>query len=81
MTFDFNISKNYNILRKVADSFPLERNATLSNGVYKNIIQIDNPIGSFYGYKYDGVYTKPEDLLHAMQRVTKLPILTEIPFT
>lgn len=63
MTFDFNISKNYNILRKVADSFPLERNATLSNGVYKNIIQIDNPIGSFYGYKYDGVYTKPEDLI------------------
>lgn len=63
MTFDFNISKNYNILRKVADSYPLERNATLRNGLYKNIVQMDNPIGSFYGYKYKGVYTRNDDLV------------------
>ncbi|GAO29440.1 TonB-dependent receptor [Geofilum rubicundum] len=63
MTFDFNIAKNYNILREVADGYPLERNLTLGNGQYKNIIQIDNPIGSFYGYRYNGVYTEEEQLL------------------
>ena len=63
MTLDFNIAKNYNILREVADGYPLERNLTLGNGQYKNIIQIDNPIGSFYGYRYNGVYTQEEQLL------------------
>lgn len=63
MTFDINIAKNYNILRKVADGYPLERNVTLGNGLYKNIIQIDNPIGSFYGYRYKGVYTHEDQLI------------------
>lgn len=63
MTFDFNIAKNYNILREVSDGYPLERNQTLGNGLYKNIIQIDNPIGSFYGYRYNGVYTREEQLI------------------
>ncbi len=63
MTFDFNIAKNYNILREVADGYPLERSQTLANGQYKNIIQIDNPIGSFYGYRYKGVYTHEDQLL------------------
>lgn len=56
VSFDFNISRNYNILREVADKFPLERGRTTSNGEYKRIIQVGNPIGSFYGYRYLGVY-------------------------
>ncbi len=56
VSFDFNISRNYNILREVADNYPLERGRTTSNGDYKRIIQVGNPIGSFYGYKYLGVY-------------------------
>ncbi|MFT3737825.1 MAG: hypothetical protein QM786_03630 [Breznakibacter sp.] len=63
VTFDFNVARNYNVLREVADNFPLERNATIGNGQYKNIIQIDNPAGSFYGYRYKGVYTSEDQLL------------------
>jgi TonB-linked SusC/RagA family outer membrane protein len=63
MTFDFNISRNYNILRKVADSYSLERNKTLDKWQYKNIIQVDNPIGSFYGYRSMGVYLTQDDLI------------------
>lgn len=63
VSFDFNIAKNYNILRKVADNFPLERGRTTVNGEYKRIIQIGNPIGSFYGYKYLGVYKDWEDCI------------------
>jgi TonB-linked SusC/RagA family outer membrane protein len=60
VSFDFNIAKNYNILRKVADNYPLERGRTTTNGDYKRIIQVSNPIGSFYGYKYLGVYEDEE---------------------
>jgi TonB-linked SusC/RagA family outer membrane protein len=63
MTFDFNIARNYNVLREVADNFALERNATLDNGKFKNIIQIDNPAGSFYGYRFKGVYTSEDQLI------------------
>jgi TonB-linked SusC/RagA family outer membrane protein len=63
LTFDFNIARNYNILREVAENFPLERNKTISNGAYQNIIQKNNPIGSFYGYRYKGVYLKEDDLI------------------
>jgi hypothetical protein len=60
VTFDFNIAKNYNILRSVADNYPLERGRTTTNGDYKRIIQVGNPIGSFYGYRYLGVYKDEE---------------------
>jgi hypothetical protein len=63
VSFDFNIARNYNILRKVADNYPLERGRTTTNGDYKRIIQVGNPIGSFYGYRYLGVYSDVEDLI------------------
>lgn len=59
----FNISQNYNVLKEIDENYNLERDRTTSNGEYKYIIQIDNPIGSFYGYKYDGVYTSEDDLI------------------
>ncbi len=63
VTFDFNIARNYNILRTLADNYPLERSLTMYNGQYKHIVQVDNPIGSFYGYKFKGVYTEEEQLI------------------
>ncbi len=64
MTLDFNIARNYNVLRELADDYSNIRNKTISNGLYQNIAQIDNPAGSFYGYRYLGVYTT-EDMLIA----------------
>lgn len=58
-----NISQNYNVLKEIDENYNLERDRTTSNGEYKMIIQVDNPIGSFYGYQYDGVYTVEEDLI------------------
>lgn len=59
----FNISRNYNVLREIDESYNLERDRTTSNGQYKMIIQVDNPIGSFYGYEYEGVYTSENQLI------------------
>lgn len=63
MSFDFNIAKNYNIIREVNDKFSTERNVSPGNGAYKNLIQIDNPAGSFYGYRSLGVYTNEDELI------------------
>lgn len=64
MTFDFNLARNYNILRELADNYATVRNEIIGNGEYKTIAQINNPAGSFYGYRYKGVYTN-EDMLIA----------------
>ncbi|HPR30765.1 MAG TPA: SusC/RagA family TonB-linked outer membrane protein [Prolixibacteraceae bacterium] len=64
MTFDFNLARNYNILRELADNYANIRNETIGNGEYQTIAQIDNPAGSFYGYRYQGVYLN-EDMLIA----------------
>ncbi len=63
LNFFFNISQNYNVLREIDESYNLERDRTTANGEYKQIIQVDNPIGSFYGYRYEGVYSTEADLI------------------
>jgi len=63
VTFDFNVARNYNVLRKLTDDYSLVRNETIGNGQYQNIASIGNPAGSFYGYKYTGVYLSNDDLL------------------
>lgn len=60
---NLNISRNSDIWRKVTDNFQSEKGVTTSNGVYKEIIQIDNPIGSFYGYRFQGVYSDAESTI------------------
>ncbi|MCU4162943.1 SusC/RagA family TonB-linked outer membrane protein [Carboxylicivirga caseinilyticus] len=63
VTFDFNIARNYNILRELADDFSTVVAETPGNGEYKRYAQIDNPAGSFYGFRYKGVYTTEDQLI------------------
>ncbi len=60
---NFNISRNSDIWRKVTDNFQSEKGVTTNNGQYKEIIQVDNPVGSFYGYRYKGVYKDAESTI------------------
>jgi TonB-linked SusC/RagA family outer membrane protein len=63
--FDLNIAKNNNILRSVSEFYPRENgNRINGNGAYKTYLQIGNPFGSFYGFKYKGVY-KDQDATYA----------------
>ena len=56
--FDFNIAKNINTLRSVSDLYPKTNGVKITtNGVYQTFLQIGNPFGSYYGFKYKGVYT------------------------
>ena len=55
--FDFNIAKNINTLRSISEFYPQTNGAKItSNGVYQTFLQIGNPFGSYYGFRFKGVY-------------------------
>jgi TonB-linked SusC/RagA family outer membrane protein len=54
--FDFNVSKNQNVIRAISEFYPSTKGNVGNNGEYMRMLQVDNPFGSFYGYKYKGVY-------------------------
>jgi hypothetical protein len=56
--FDVNISKNINSLASVSPLYPKTNGVRITtNGAYQTILQVGNPFGSYYGFKYQGVYT------------------------
>ncbi len=62
--FDLNVSRNTNIIRSISQFYPTVNTPTLDrNGIYKTYLQVGNPFGSFYGFKYEGVYTNKESTI------------------
>ena len=53
---NFNISNNTNIIRSISEYYPRTSGNSTANGNYLTMLQINNPFGSFYGYRYKGVY-------------------------
>ncbi|MEI6950020.1 SusC/RagA family TonB-linked outer membrane protein [Paraflavisolibacter sp. H34] len=53
---NFNIARNENVIREISEFYPLEKGNITTNGQYKTYMQVDNPFGSFYGFRYKGVY-------------------------
>jgi TonB-linked SusC/RagA family outer membrane protein len=56
VNLSFNFARNVNVIREISEFYPKEKGNTINNGDYKRFLQVDNPFGSFYGYKYKGVY-------------------------
>jgi len=54
--FNFNIARNINMIREISEFYPTERGNIETNGQYKTFMQVNNPFGSFYGFRYKGVY-------------------------
>lgn len=54
--FNFNIARNQNIIREISDLYPRDKGDITTNGQYKTYMQVNNPFGSFYGFRYKGVY-------------------------
>jgi TonB-linked SusC/RagA family outer membrane protein len=65
--FAFNISQNKNMVRKVSKFFPTTSGSYSTNGSYYISVENNTPFGSFYGYKYKGVY-KDEDATIAIDK-------------
>jgi TonB-linked SusC/RagA family outer membrane protein len=60
VSFNFNISRNINNVEKLPDNMS-EENYTFGNGNYAVRVVAGNPIGSFYGYRYKGVYQNTDE--------------------
>jgi hypothetical protein len=54
--FNFNIAHNENVIRSISPFYPNSSGSATSNGSYLTYLQINNPFGSIYGYKSQGVY-------------------------
>jgi hypothetical protein len=55
----FNIGKNYNEILEMEEAYLDNRNGSYdspSNGTYLGRVQIGNPSGAIYGFRYKGVY-------------------------
>lgn len=64
LDFNFNVSRNQNTITRLTDAMVTEAGnpLTTGSGGYLKQIQEGNPIGSFYGYRSLGVYSRSEDL-------------------
>lgn len=51
-----NLANNRNKYVELSPLVTLEGGDALANGSYKTMKQVNNPFGSFYGYRYKGVY-------------------------
>jgi TonB-linked SusC/RagA family outer membrane protein len=57
---NFNINRNVNTIETLPDNLS-ESTFTLANGEYAQKLQAGTPVGSFFGFKYDGVYQNTEE--------------------
>ncbi len=58
---NFNISRNRNSFLEFPANFNNIRGDVVANGVFPTQANIGQPIGSFYGFIYEGVYPTTED--------------------
>lgn len=62
-SFNFNVSHNENIVLSLPENYSLESGNMLDNGQYKVKVVPGVPVGTFYGYRYDGVYKDDADII------------------
>jgi hypothetical protein len=58
--FNFNIANNINALRSISPYYATQSGDVTQNGQYLQVLQLNNPLGSFYGYKFQGVYSNAD---------------------
>jgi TonB-linked SusC/RagA family outer membrane protein len=61
VSFNFNVSQNINAFNKLPDNFNPERSTAIGNGQYPLRVQEGQPIGSFFGFRYLGVFASDAD--------------------
>lgn len=57
---NMNVAHNINVIREISDLYPRQAGNITANGQYLTYMQVNNPFGSFYGFRYKGVYTDKE---------------------
>ena len=63
LNLNFNISQNLNSFVEFPENFNNERDQNIGNRQYPRRADLDQPIGSFYGFRYLGVWPSDEDVV------------------
>jgi hypothetical protein len=63
VSFNFNTSQNINTFNELPENFNPERSTSIGNGQYPLRVQEGEPIGSFFGFRYLGVWASDEDVV------------------
>lgn len=63
LSVSFNTSQNINSFDKFPDNYNTERSTSISNGEYPRRAVEGEPIGSFFGFRYLGVWASDEDVV------------------
>jgi hypothetical protein len=61
VSVNFNTSHNVNAFKLFPDNFNREKSTSISNGEYPLRVEEGQPIGSFFGFRYLGVYSTDAD--------------------
>ncbi len=56
LDINFNVSHNENVMREISPFFANKNGDVTTNGSYLTLLQLNNPFGSIYGYRFKGVY-------------------------
>lgn len=80
---NFNSSQNINSFNKLPENFNTERSTSIGNGQYPLRVTEGEPIGSFFGFRYLGVWARDEDVVatDADGNVIYLSDGAPLPFT
>ena len=60
-SLNFNIYNNQNLFTEFPANLITERNTELGNGAYPLKAEVGTPVGSFFGFRYLGVYPTTDD--------------------
>jgi TonB-linked SusC/RagA family outer membrane protein len=63
LSFDFNVSRNVNTFNKLPANFNTEVSTSIGNGEYPRRVVEGEPIGSFFGFRYLGVFAGDADVI------------------
>lgn len=63
ISFNFNLARNENLMREIPDQYPMEKGVATSNGQYIRRFELNQSLGSIYGYRYKGVYLNADQTI------------------
>ena len=61
--FNLNVARNQNYIREISEYYPMESGVSTANGSYIRRFELNQPLGSIYGYKYAGVYLNSDQTI------------------
>ena len=63
LSINFNIAQNFNSFMEFPENFNNEINTDIGTGQYPVKANVGQPVGSFYGFRYLGVWPSDEDVV------------------